>query len=229
VRLCDPAGGQMVDVIRGDSWKGFPEWLQQRFAMLGQVSRTEIVSNVGGAEKSCCGVVIPIGVNSERGLIAAACDRSDFPDQIDQQLLSVAANNAAIAFQNARLINELRTAQKTLRDQEQELRKAHDELEIKVAERTSELRRSERELRDVIDTIPAAVWSALPDGSNTYANKRFVEYLGLSADQTAGSGWKAAIHPDDLERHAGKWMEAVATSTPHENESRFRRSDGQYR
>jgi len=216
VRLCGPTGCQAVEVIRGDCWKEFSEWLQQRFVKCGPVSRTEIVANVGGVEKSCCGVVIPIGVNSERGLIAAACDRADFPDQIDQQLLSVAANNAAIAFQNARLINELRTAQKALCDQEQELRKAHDELEIKVAERTSELRRSEGELRDVIDTIPAAVWSALPDGSNTYANKRFVEYLGLSADQTAGSGWQAAIHPEDLERHAGKWMEAVATGKPHE-------------
>lgn len=136
-------------------------------------------------------LVIPIGVNSERGLIAAACDRCDFPDQIDQQMLSVAANNAATAFQNARLINELRTAQKALCDQEQELRKAHDGLEIKVAERTSELRRSERELRDVIDTIPAIVWSTLPDGSNTYANKRFVEYTGLSAEQVAGSGWQS--------------------------------------
>ena len=38
------------------------------------------------------------------------------------------------------------------------------------------LRKSERELRDVIDTIPAIVWSALPGGSNTYVNKRFVEY-----------------------------------------------------
>src|SRR5713226_7301306 len=147
VRLCDPTGYQAVEVIRGDCWKGFPEWLQQRFVRFGQVSRTEIVTNVGGVEKSCCGVVIPIGVNSERGLIAAACDRSDFPDQIDQQLLSVAANNAATAFQNARLINELRTAQKALRNQEQELRKAHDELEIKVAERTSELRRSAQELQ----------------------------------------------------------------------------------
>ena len=104
VRLGDPIGCQAVEVLRGDGWKGFPEWLQQRFVRLGQVSRTEIVTNVGGVEKSCCGVVIPIGVNSERGLIAAACDRSGFPDQIDQQLLSVAANNAAIAFQNARLI-----------------------------------------------------------------------------------------------------------------------------
>ena len=44
---------------------------------------------------------------------------------------------------------------------------------------TKQLRRSEKELRDVIDTIPAIVWSVLPDGSNTYVNKRFVEYSGL--------------------------------------------------
>jgi PAS domain S-box-containing protein len=229
VRLYNPTGSPAVEVMRGDCWKGFSEWLQQRLASFGQISRTEIVPNVGGVEKSCCAVVIPIGVNSERGLIAAACDRSDFPDQIDQQLLSVAANNAAIAFQNALLINELRTAQKALRDQEQELRKAHDELEIKVAERTSELRKSEKELRDVIDTIPAIVWSTSPDGSNTYVNNRFVEYSGLSAEQTAGSGWHALIHPADLERIAAKWKEAVATGKPHEIEVRSRRSDGQYR
>src|SRR6266478_5380360 len=229
VRLCDPTGGQVVEVTRGNSWKAFREWLQQHLAVFGQISRKEIVTNVSAVQEPCCGIVIPIGVNSERGFVAAASDRRDFPDQIDQQLLSVAANNAATAFQNARLINELRTAQKALRDQEQELRKAHDELEIKVAERTSELRRSERELRDVIDTIPALVWSALPDGSNTYVNKRFVEYTGSSAEQTAGSGWQALIHPDDLERHARKWMEAVATGKPHENEVRSRRSDGQYR
>src|SRR5277367_5972248 len=229
VRLCDPTGYEAVEVIRGDCWKGFREWLQQRFVRFGQVSRTEIVTNVGGVEKSCCGVVIPIGVNSERGLIAAACDRSDFPGQIDQQLLSVAANNAATAFQNARLINELRTAQKALQEQEQELRKARDELEIKVAARTSELRKSEKELRDVIDTIPAIVWSTLPDGSNTYVNKRFVEYSGLSVEQTAGSGWQALIHPADLERIATKWKEAVATGKAHEIEVRSRRSDGQYR
>jgi PAS domain S-box-containing protein len=91
------------------------------------------------------------------------------------------------------------------------------------------LRKSEKELRDVIDTIPALVWSTLPDGSNSYVNKRFVEYTGSSAEQTAGSGWQALIHPDDLERHAGKWMEAVATGKPHESEVRSRRTDGQYR
>src|SRR5271154_1354674 len=91
------------------------------------------------------------------------------------------------------------------------------------------LRKSEKELRDVIDTIPAIVWSTLADGSNTYVNKRFVEYSGSSAEQTAGSGGQALIHPDDLERHAGKWREAVATGKAHEIEVRSRRSDGQYR
>src|SRR6266700_5919134 len=172
VRLCDPTGGRVVEVIRGDCWKGFPEWLRQRLARFGQVSRTEIVTNVGGVEKSCRGVVIPIGVNSERGLIVAACDRSDFPDQIDQQLLSVAANNAATAFQNAFLINELRSVQKALRDHEQELRKSHDELELKVAERTSELQRSEAYLAEAQRLSQTGSWAWNPaTGENTYGSE----------------------------------------------------------
>jgi len=229
VRLCDPTGGQLVEVTRGNCWKTFPEWLQEHLAAFGQISQKEIVTNVNGAEESRCGIVIPIGVNSERGLVAATSARPDFPDQIDQQLLSVAANNAATAFQNAFLINQLRSAQETLRASEQELRKARDELEIKVAERTAELRRSERELRDVLDSIPAIVWSALPNGSNSYVNRRFVEYCGMPPEQIVGSGWHTATHPEDLERHNAKWLACVASGEPFEDEVRFRRADGEYR
>jgi PAS domain S-box-containing protein len=91
------------------------------------------------------------------------------------------------------------------------------------------IRQHEAEFRRVIDTIPALVWSAMPDGSNAYVSKRFAEYMGSSPEQTTGSGWQALVHPDDLERHVGKWMEAVATGKPHESEVRCRRSDGQYR
>ena len=229
-RLCDPNAVQTAEAMRGDSWKTFREWLEQRLAVSGgKISRKEIVTKVSGVEGSCRGIVIPIGVNGERGLVAAASDRSDFPDQIDQQLLSVAANNAATAFQNASLISELRRAQEALRDNEQELRKARNELEIKVAERTAELRRSEKELRDVLDSIPAIVWSALPDGSNSYVNSRFTEYCGIPPEQIAGSGWHAATHPDDLERHNAKWLACVASGKPFEDEVRFRRADGHYR
>src|SRR6202521_2168180 len=147
VRLCDPEMRQTVEAIRGDAWNTFPEWLQQRLAVSGQISRKEVVNQVSGPGESFSGIVIPIGVNGERGLVAAACYRSDFPDQIDQQLLSVAANSAAAAFRNAFLINELGNAQKVLRDREQELRTARDELEMRVADRPSELQRSAQELQ----------------------------------------------------------------------------------
>ena len=91
------------------------------------------------------------------------------------------------------------------------------------------IRRQEAELRDVVDTIPAIVWSALPDGSNAYVNSRFVEYCGMQPQQIAGTGWHAATHPDDLERHNAKWLACAASGEPLEDEVRFRRSDGQYR
>ena len=104
-------------------------------------------------------------------------------------------------------------------------KRAHQALERSEAE----LRRSERELREVIDTIPTVAWSALPDGSNSYVNKRFVEYSGLSAEQASASGWHSATHPDDLHQHVSKWISSVTRGEPFENEVRFRRADGQYR
>ena len=62
------------------------------------------------------------------------------------------------------------------------------------------IREQETELRQVVDTIPAIVWSARPYGSNSYVNNRIVEYFGMPPEQFAGSGWHAATHPDDLER-----------------------------
>ena len=92
-----------------------------------------------------------------------------------------------------------------------------------------ERKRSEQELRDIVDTIPAIVWVAQPDGSNTYANRRFVDYSGMAPEEIAGSGWRATAHPDDLQKHEGRWRASVASGEPHESEVRFRRSDGQYR
>src|SRR5258707_14576577 len=43
-----------------------------------------------------------------------------------------------------------------------------------------ERKRAEQELREILDTIPAIVWVALPDGSNTHGNGRFVEYAGMT-------------------------------------------------
>jgi len=89
-------------------------------------------------------------------------------------------------------------------------------------------KRAEQEIRDIIETIPAIVWVALPYGSNTYVNRRYVEYSGMTPEQTAGVGWQMVVHPDDLHKHERNWRAAVANGKPHESEVRFRRADGQY-
>src|SRR4029077_9074990 len=93
VRLCDPDSGAAVEIARGSAWHAFPEWLQQYFAANGRLSRREIVHEISGGTQGGRGIVIPVGVDAEGGLVAAACDRADFPSEIDQLLLSVAANH----------------------------------------------------------------------------------------------------------------------------------------
>ncbi len=91
-------------------------------------------------------------------------------------------------------------------------------------------RQSEKELRDLIETMPAMAWSVPPDGGAGFVSRRWIEYTGLSAAETAGSGWQAAVHPEDIERHEDYWFQSVTTGVAFEYEARFRRAaDGVYR
>lgn len=93
-----------------------------------------------------------------------------------------------------------------------------------------DLRRSERELRDVIEAMPTMVWIAGTDGSNEFGNRGWQEYTGLSHEKTVGAGWQDAIYPADLSRHLEKWSASLASGELFENEARYRRAaDGQYR
>src|SRR5271165_5807295 len=95
--------------------------------------------------------------------------------------------------------------------------------------RIGQLRRQEKKLRDVIETIPTFAWTALPDGSVDFSNRNWAEYTGLSNEKTEGAGWESAVHEEDLKRYAPKWRAAAAAGEAFENEVRFRRADGEYR
>jgi signal transduction histidine kinase len=140
VRLSDPGGAGAVEVTRGRAWANFPEWLEGHLAKSAPFPRKEVVPDADDDSARRRGIAVPVGVNGERGVVAAASERSDFPTPMDQLLLSLAANHAAAAFQSAYLIHERKRA-------EEELRKARNELEVKVAERTAELHVANDELR----------------------------------------------------------------------------------
>jgi PAS domain S-box-containing protein len=85
------------------------------------------------------------------------------------------------------------------------------------------IRRSEQDLRDAIDTIPAHVWSTLPDGSDIYLNRRRLDYGG------PGAGWETIVHPDDRDEHNRTWAASMQTGNRWEVECRLLRADGTYR
>jgi PAS domain S-box-containing protein len=91
------------------------------------------------------------------------------------------------------------------------------------------LRRSEKELRDVIETIPAMAFSTLSDGSTEFINRRWLEYSGLSILGTSRFGWQLTVHPDDLDGHVSKWRTSLANGEPFENEVRHLSVNGEYR
>ncbi|HEY2905241.1 MAG TPA: PAS domain S-box protein, partial [Vicinamibacterales bacterium] len=115
-----------------------------------------------------------------------------------------------------------------LRNQQVLLVVCEDITEQKRAEEAA--RQSERELRDVIESIPAMVWTARPDGSNSFVNKRWEEYTGVTFEQTSGLGWVPVLHPDDIHGYVDAWLRSVEHGERFEHEVRFRRAaDGEYR
>ncbi len=92
------------------------------------------------------------------------------------------------------------------------------------------LRDSEERYRILTEVSPQAIWMGDSDGGITYCNQYWLDFTGLTMEQTTGYGWIYVIHPDDRDRVFKTSMQAVANATNYEVEIRFRRvSDGNYR
>ena len=91
------------------------------------------------------------------------------------------------------------------------------------------VRASERDLKLIIDTIPALAWSARADGSAEFFNQLYLDYMGLSAEQAGDWGWTSVVHPDDLNGLAATWQRILNSENPGEIEARLRRHDGEFR
>ncbi len=103
-------------------------------------------------------------------------------------------------------------------------------LDITERERAEEeLRASERKYRNLVDTTPAFVHTALPNGEVDFYNRGWLEYVGLPLTDLLGWGWTCMIHPEDVKAIVPIWRAALGAGEPFVAESRVRRADGQYR
>ena len=85
-----------------------------------------------------------------------------------------------------------------------------------------------RQAQDV-DAIPTLAWSARPDGSAEFFNRRWLDYTGLSAQEASDWGWAATLHTEDRDKLLDFWRRLLASGEAGEIEARLRRYDGEYR
>ena len=133
---------------------------------------------------------------------------------------------------------------------EDELRKSRDQLDLRVLERTADLKKvndellieiqerrradeavraSEREFRLLADAMPQIVWITRPDGWNIYFNQQWLDYTGQTLEESYGHGWNKPFHPEDQQRAWDAWQNATKNGAVYDLECRLRRADGVYR
>ena len=241
-RLKDPVGGAPIEMVRLAQSRNLtarPQEIGQVLnGWLGDDSQKWplLVRNpLGDGDVSI--VPLRLGLRDEIGVIVAGSQRADFPWETERLLLSVAANQAAIGLQEARLLSEQKRVAREL-DQRvaqrtRELAAANEELKKEITERRraeEKLRQDEQELRRITDAIPQTIVVLGPDGRNLYANQAMLDYTGLTLDEVMAADFRARVyHPDDVERLHDERQEALARGIPFANEQRARRHDGQYR
>jgi PAS domain S-box-containing protein len=93
----------------------------------------------------------------------------------------------------------------------------------------AELAKAERELRLIVDTIPAMVTTYRADGTLDFVNQTWRRYTAYAPEVYTHERWKLIIHPDDLPTVAGAWAVHLAAKTPFRTEQRVQRADGSYR
>jgi PAS domain S-box-containing protein len=88
---------------------------------------------------------------------------------------------------------------------------------------------SELNLQALVETIPALVWRAKPDGHIDYVNKRLLDYLGSPVEEIVGWGWMKKVHPHDIAFKVQSWLSHLQAMTSHDANCRFQGADGVYR
>ena len=89
--------------------------------------------------------------------------------------------------------------------------------------------RSEQRYRSLVSASSQVVWSTSADGEIVEHLPTWATFTGQTFEQMKGHGWTDALHPDDRQRTALAWGQAVQNRTPYEIDYRILRADGQWR
>ena len=207
VRLRDSGGQAPIEMVRfakSQEQTAQPheigEVFKHRFGPDPQQWPPLIRNPIGGRDISI--VPLGLGLQGEIGEIVAGSERADFPRQTERLILSVAANQASIGLQGARLLSEQkhvaseldrRVAQRTA-----ELAAANEELRQEIADRNraeEAFRRVERQARAIVDSALDAVVVMDAEGVIGEWNKQAEETFGWTRSEALGRRMSETIIP----------------------------------
>ena len=169
-------------------------------------------------------VPLGLGLQGEIGVIVAGSERADFPRQTERLILSVAANQASIGLQEARLLSEQkrvaseldrRVAQRTA-----ELAAANEELRKEIADREhaeEDLRSSEEKHRVVVEAANDAVVSMDERGAILLANPATRRVFGYDPVEIVGKPLTMLMPEMMRELHDNGFRRYMATGHRHIN------------
>lgn len=253
IKLRDPAGEAPIELARfAPAWEPTPlpqeigkiihQWLrgdtQDRSAAMRRPFRGRDISIVP----------LRLGLHGEFGVLVAGAQRSEFPEQTERLVLSVAANQAAIGLQEAlllrgqkRLASELdqRVAQRTA-----ELAASNEELRNEIAERRlteeklrlneealreahAQIARSEERWRSVFENSAVGVALADPNGRFIATNPVFRRMLGYTEAELHNLTFLDITVEEDRETNSTLIGELLdGTRKQFQMEKRYRRKNG---
>jgi len=87
---------------------------------------------------------------------------------------------------------------------------------------------SEKQFRQMAELMPQKIWTADVDGNLNYLNQKWLDYTGLSLEESKGWGWEKVIHPDDMEETNRRWQKSITTGEDFEMNNRLKGHDMNY-
>jgi len=106
---------------------------------------------------------------------------------------------------------------------------AFNEMLGEIQKRDSALEESERQFRNLADSIPQLAWMGEADGNLFWYNRRWYEYTGTSPEQVAGWGWESVHDPKVLPKVVEQWRSSIQSGRPFEMIFPLRGADGTFR
>src|SRR6267142_287778 len=144
-----------------------------------------------------------LGLQDELGVLVAGSQRADFPTDVEMLLLRVAANQAGIGLQEARLLSEQKRAAEELEqrvlERTRQLTAVNEELRKEIIERKraeEALRKSEERWRAVFENSAIGVALADLNGRFLATNSAYQKMLGYTEEELCKLTFLDLTHED---------------------------------